>query len=178
MADYVKEEIISKRRKALSMITYMILSVFAIIFGIVGAVNLMGIMDQSGLNLYALISFVVFGGGAVLMWFGKDYLRVEYEYSFTNGVVDIAQVINNRRRKELITFKTREVEIVAPIDDPKLRNFESRQNIKKVKAVLNADSRIYFACFRKNEQQYLLYFEPSEEFLKFMRIYNERNITI
>lgn len=177
MADNVKEEIVVKRRRSLSMLLYVIIWFTMIISAFFGSCSLMGIMSN-GFNLNALIWFVVFGGGAVLMWFGKDYLRVEYEYSFTNGVVDVAQVINNRRRKELASFRTREVEIVAPIDDPKLHNFESRPNLKKIKAVLNADSAIYFACFRKNEVQYLLYFEPSKEFLQLMRIYNDRNVII
>lgn len=174
----VKEEIITKRGKALAMFLYVIMLLSAVFFGLIGATSLMGVVTQNGFSLEALISLVIFGGGAALMWFGKDYLKVEYEYSFTNGVVDIAQVINNRRRKELISFKTREVELVAPIDDPKLHNIEQRPGIKKVKAVLNADSRIYFAVFRKNEQQYLVYFEPSEEFLKYMRMYNDRNVII
>lgn len=178
MADYVKEEIVTKHKKVLSMILYIILSFSAVVFGLIGSVFLMAVIGPTGINIGNIIQLIIFGGGAILMWFGKDYLKMEYEYSFTNGVVDIAQVINNRRRKELISFKTREVEIVAPIDDPKLRNFESRQNIKKIKAVINADSKIYFACFRKNEVQYLVYFEPSQEFLKFMRIYNERNVII
>ncbi len=178
MADNVREEIIVKRRKALTMIMYAIIWLTMLVSALIGSISLMGIMSPNGINLPSIISLVIFGGGAVLMWFGKDYLRVEYEYSFTNGVVDIAQVINNRRRKELVSFKTREVEIVAPIDDPKLRNFESRPNLKKIKAVLNADSAIYFACFRKNEVQYLLYFEPSKEFLQLMRMYNERNVII
>lgn len=179
MADNVREEIIFKRKKALSLIGYVILLLTAIVSGLIGAICLMGIMTpQGGFSLAMLIQFVIFGGGAVLMWFGKDYLRIEYEYSFTNGVVDVAQVINNRRRKELISFKTKEVEMVASIDDPKLRNFEQRPNIKKIKAVLNADSEIFYAVFRKNEIQYLLYFEPSREFLKLMRMYNERNVMI
>jgi hypothetical protein len=179
MADNVREEIIFKRKKAFSLIAYVVLTLTAILAGLIGAINLMGIMTpQAGFNLPALIAFVIFGGSAVLMWFGKDYLRVEYEYSFTNGVVDIAQVINNRRRKELVSFKTKEAEMVASIEDPKLLNFEKREGIKKVKAVLNPDSRIYYAVFRKNEVQYLLYFEPSPEFLKLMRMYNERNVVL
>ena len=174
----VKEEIIVKRKKVLDMILYVVFLLSAIVFGLVGAVSLMQVVSPNGFNLVALGGLVVFGGGAALMWFGKDYLRVEYEYSFTNGIVDISQVLNNRRRKELITIKTREVELVAPIDDPRLYNIEKRQGIKKVKAVLNADSRIYFAVFRKNEQQYLVYFEPSEEFVRYMRMYNDRNVVI
>ncbi len=174
----VKEEIVIKRKKALDMILYVVLLLSSIFFGLIGAMNLMAIMGAGGFNISALLGLVIFGGGAALMWFGKDYLRVEYEYSFTNGIVDISQVLNNSRRKELVSIKTREVELVAPIDDPRLFNIEKRQGIKKVKAVLNADSRIYFAVFRKNEQQYLVYFEPSEEFLRYMRMYNERNVVI
>jgi hypothetical protein len=180
MADNVKEEIVIKRRQALTMLMYVIIWITMLVSALIGSIMLMSILNPStgGINWGGVIGLVVFGGGAVLMWVGKDYLRVEYEYSFTNGVVDIAQVINNRRRKELVSFKTREVEYVAPIDDPKLHNFESRPNLKKIKAVLNADSDIYFASFRKNEVQYLLYFEPSKEFLQFMRIYNDRNVII
>lgn len=178
MADNVREEIVFKHKKAFSMFAYVIIIFTAVISGLIGSVMLMGVIGQNGFSLPNLIGLVIFGGGAVLMWFGKDYLKVEYEYSFTNGVVDIAQVVNNRRRKELVSFKTKEAEMVASIEDPKLRNFESRQNIKKVKAVLNSDSEIYYAVFRKNEVQYLLYFEPSKEFLKLMHMYNERNVVV
>lgn len=176
MADNVKEEIVYRRKNALNMIIYVFTMFSAVIFAIVAAFALNVVFSQPSVE--GAIFLVVIGGGAVLMWFGKDYLRIEYEYSFTNGVVDIAKVINNRRRKELVSFKTREVELVANIDDPKLIGIRSRPNLKKINAILNGDSGIYFASFRKNEVQYLLYFEPSQEFLKMMRIYNERNVII
>lgn len=174
----VKEEIVFKHKKTLSMLAYVVLAISAVIFGLIGAISLMGIVGANGINFGSIIYLVIFGGGAVLMWFGKDYMKLEYEYSFTNGVVDVAQVLNNRRRKELVSFRTKEAELVAPIEDPKLHNIEARPGIKKIKAVLNADSEIYFACFRKNEVQYLLYFEPSKDFLQYMRMYNDRNVII
>jgi hypothetical protein len=176
MADNVKEEIIFRHKNALNMILYGFSMVSAVILGIIAAIQLNVMLYN--LSIPSVIAFVVIGGSAVLMWFGKDNLRVEYEYSFTNGVVDIAKVINNRRRRELISFKTREVELVASVDDPKLNGIKSRPNLKKISAVLNGDSAVYFASFRKNEVQYLVYFEPSADFLKMMRIYNERNVII
>jgi hypothetical protein len=151
--------------------------IWALLLGLMAAISLNALLS-SGLSIANIIFFVFLAGSALLLWFGKDYLRVEYEYSFTNGVVDIAQVINNRRRKELASFKTKDAEIVAPIDDPKLRGIEARPNIKKIKAVLNSDNAIYFACFRQNERQCILFFEPSNEFLRLMRIYNERSIIL
>jgi len=177
MADNVREETIKKRRNVLNMILYVLAIIWALLFGLMAAICLNALFSND-LSLANIVLFVILAGSALLLWFGKDYLRVEYEYSFTNGVVDIAQVINNRRRKELASFRTKDAEIVAPIDDPKLRGIESRPNLKKIKAVLNGDSAIYFACFRQNERACLLFFEPSNEFLKLMRIYNDRNIIL
>jgi hypothetical protein len=176
MADNVKEEIVVRHKNALNMIVYVFAIISAVVFAVFAMIELNIVMQY--LDVPDIILFVVVAGVAVLMWFGKDSLRVEYEYSFTNGIVDIAKVVNNRRRKELISFKTREVELVASIDDPKLHNIRARPGIKKVNAVLNSDSAIYFASFRKNDMQYLVYFEPSKEFLQMMRIYNERNVIL
>jgi hypothetical protein len=180
MADNVREEIIVKRRNVLNTIVYAFAMISALFFAFLAAIymNILFSSSQSNQLIPNIVIFVFLAGSALLLWLGKDYLRVEYEYSFTNGVVDIAQVINNRKRKELVSFKTKEAELVAGIEDPKLRNIESRPNIKKIKAVLNGDSEIYFACFRKNERQYILYFEPSKEFLKLMRMYNDRSVIL
>lgn len=176
MADHVKEEIVARRNKAFPMFVYVLLTIVAVISAIIGAFYLMALF--SGFTIANLLAFVFFGGGAWLMWWGKDFLRVEYEYSFTNGVVDVAQVINNRRRKDVISFRMRETDLVAPMDDPRFEPLSKRQDVTKLRAFLNVGAPLYFATFKKNEKTYLLYFEPSEELLKLMRMYNERNVTL
>lgn len=175
MADHFKEEIVTKKKKGLSMLIYIVMWISMLFSALVASVQLMAIMNGS-FSVPGIIVFLIFGGGAVLGWWGKDYLRVEYEYTFTNGVVDIAQVINNRRRKEALSFKMKDVEIVASIDNAKLHNYEQKQNIKKIKAVVNVDTDVYFIFTKKNDQYYLIYMEPSAEFLKLMRMYNDRNV--
>ena len=177
MADHFKEEIVVKKKKILSTLIYIVMWMSMLFSALVASIYLMQ-LTSGRFTLDVIIPFVIFGGGAWLGWWGKDFLRVEYEYTFTNGVVDIAQVINNRRRKEALSFKMKDVEIVASIDNPKLHNYEQKQNIKKIKAVVNADSPIYFVFVKKNDQYCLIYFEPSADFLKLMRIYNDRNVFI
>lgn len=47
-------------------------------------------------------------------WYGAWYLitstKVEYEYSVTNGEIDVDQIIAQRRRKRLVTVNCKEVE--------------------------------------------------------------------
>ncbi len=176
MADHVKEEIVTPRQKVVPMIGYVVFTIFAFISAIVAATYLMAVM--SSFNLMNVLMVVIFGGGAWMMWWGKDMLRVEYEYSFTNGVVDVSQVINNRRRKDVVSFRTREADLVAPADDPRLAELRKRKDVKIIRAYLNPGARLYFAQFRKGDSTVVLLFEPSEEFLKLMRIYNERNVVL
>ncbi len=168
-----KEEIVVKKHKGLYNLLYVLLWFTLLVCAIIAATNLMGLMSGN-LSLPTIITTLVFGGAAWLGWWGKDLLRVEYEYSLTNGIMDIAQVINNRRRKEALSFRMRDVEILAPIDDPKLQGYEQRPGIKKIKAVLNADSTVYFLFVKKDEQHYLVYMEPSEEMVQLMRRMRDR----
>lgn len=170
-----KEEIITKKRKGMYTLLYILMWFTLLVCALIAATYLMGLMSGR-ISVQTVIMAVVFGGAAWLGWWGKDFLRVEYEYSLTNGVLDIAQVINNRRRKEALSFRMRDVEILAPIDDPKLQAYEQRAGVKKVRAVLNSDSAIYFLFVKKNEQHYLVYMEPSEEMVRLMRQMRERYI--
>ena len=46
---------------------------------------------------------------AVLLFLRRDRLKTEYEYTFTNGQLDFAQVYNNKKRKNLGTMNLRNV---------------------------------------------------------------------
>lgn len=49
------------------------------------------------------------GGIAVLLFLRRDRIRTEYEYTFTNGQMDFAQVFNNKKRKNLGTMNLKNV---------------------------------------------------------------------
>lgn len=171
-----KEEIIIKKRKGLYTLLYLLMWFTLLVSALIAATSLMGMMSGN-FSVQYIVTTVVFGGAAWLGWWAKDFLRVEYEYSLTNGIMDISQVINNRRRKEALSFRMRDVEIIAPLDDPKLHSYEQRPNVKKIKAVLNSENPVYFLFVKKNEQYYLVYMEPSEELVHLMRQMRDRYIS-
>ena len=50
-------------------------------------------------SIYGLIEALVTAGVAVLLFLRRDRLRTEYEYTFTNGDLDFAQVSTTRSAK-------------------------------------------------------------------------------
>ena len=70
-------------------------------------------------------------------WYGfyvlKNNQRIEYDYTFTNGVLDIAKIINNSKRKRLLSMNVKDFEVVAPISD---EGFQRMLNHKRYSETL------------------------------------------
>ena len=59
-----------------------------------------------------LVMAVVFG-----TWLGLSFLRVEYEYAFTDGELDIDVIYNRSRRKRVFNARVNDFEIMAHVED-------------------------------------------------------------
>lgn len=67
---------------------------------------------------YAFISWAILAFAVVYAWkFGKK-LNVEYEYTFTNGDLDIDKVIAKEDRKHRYSVKCEDMEFFEPYDNP------------------------------------------------------------
>lgn len=55
-------------------------------------------------------------------WYLIGSFNVEYEYSITNGEIDIDKIINRRKRKKLITADCKDIEIMAKVSSKNLTN--------------------------------------------------------
>ncbi|MBO5930355.1 MAG: hypothetical protein J6Q27_03560 [Clostridia bacterium] len=98
---------------------------------------------------------------------------LEYEYIFTNGVLDIDVIKGRATRKQLISVSCRKIEYMGPVTGVK-----PSQN-----AVVNAmydESRPgkYVITFSNGGQKTDLYLQPPEKLLLNMQKYNPRNIHI
>ena len=174
MTDHFHEEIVVRRKRGLYNLLYFVLALTAIVLALLAATSLMYIMNTFDFNLVNIIQLLISGGLAVLLWINKDKMRLEYEYSFTNGLVEIAQVMNNSRRKELVSFKMREVESFGTGDDPRLQDYLARKDAKRIIAVLNRHAPLCYVFTKKNERNYLVVMEPKPELAQLMQTYYER----
>jgi len=178
--DVFHEEIIVRKNKGFSNAIYAFLNVFMYITGFLGAMSLFNILQSVGntqMLISTVISLVGFGGVAAGIYFYKDTLKTDYEYSYTNGILDIAKVINNKKRKELVSIDTKkELEILAPIMTNGFDRYQSMSNIKKVSAWLNRDMKKHFAIVRKDSERIMLIFEPRDTFVQVVKKHNPSKV--
>jgi len=123
--------------------------------------------------MIALPTLATFGPfvalGAIFgAWFAMSYLKVEYEYSFTAGELDIDAIYNRSRRKRLFSARVNDFEIMAHVDD-KMHNsaFQGAQVQRDFSSgVTNKDTYAFLLNYQNKRTKIII--EPNEVMLKAM----------
>ena len=176
--------IIVRKKKGLFSLLYFFASVFMIIFALVGVIGLYNILPQSqegsgfSINWGSAIIFLVCGGIAFLLYWQRGSLKIDYDISFTNGLVELARVANNIKRKELGRFYMKEVEIAELTTSSNYNRYTSMKNIKKIDVTLNKDVKKFFLVVRIKEAAHLVIMEYNKELVALMKQYNHRNVKV
>lgn len=97
------------------------------------------------------------------------HFNVEYEYILTNGDIDIDKIIAKRKRKRVLSFSTKEFEIVAPY-----KQGENYTNVLDL-GTRNYENA-YYAVFSKDGQKKTLVFNPPQKMIEAMRTYSPRTV--
>lgn len=176
MDDFL-EQVARRRRQGLYTLLYFVIWVFIVIFGLMAVINLSSFigMDENGglkLNFMGLIVAVVSGGLTFLLWRRADYCRLEYDYSFTNGTLDISQVLNNKRRRYLTALEIKEVVRCGPAQGQAFQKALSEPGVKKHNWFVNRDAKLYYFYFVKNNVKHLCVVELTDEMVAL--IHNKR----
>ena len=151
MDDFL-EQVARRRHQGVFTLMYVLMWVVIVISGFSALMYLMNIMgvDAEGnfqFNFIALIFAVVFGGIAFLLWRRADYCKMEYDYSFTNGTLDVSRVLNNKRRRYLTALDMKDVVRCGPAKGPAFVKTLNEPNIKKHNWFLNRDANLYSFYF-------------------------------
>ena len=169
MMDQFLEEVVTKRNKASQSIAYIMAWVVLILTGATAFLyftSITTVLTQSGFGMefvLTLVQLVIFGGLAVLIFIYKDRLKMEYEYTFTNGQMDFAQVFNNKKRKNLGTMNVRNVEACGLVSSGSFNRYINMQGIKRTNWFLNREAELLYFFFQKDNQKRIIIIEPSEE---------------
>jgi len=176
--DHFREESVSRYRTGLSSVLYILGWLLMILFGIIAVFGASGLLGMRRI-VYNAVLLIVGGGLAYGAYVFKNNQRIEYDYTFTNGTFDIAKVINNAKRKKILSVNVREIDQLAHTSDPGFQRALSNPSIKKkYNCFLNRGGGLYYAIIVQEGQKALLVFEPSEEMLKLFRTYNPHNVHI
>lgn len=173
--DHFLEEVVVKRNRTMQSIAHAFANIIMVISAILGVMYLQLIFMQ--FNVVVLIITLFFLGIAVLLFLFRDRLKTEYEYTFTNGDLDFAQVYNNQKRKSLGTMRVKNVESFGPVDSEGFRKLINMPGIKRKNWFLNRDANLYFFYYQKeNSEKHMIVFEPSEELVDYIRKYLPRGV--
>ncbi len=167
--DHFLEEVVIKRRKGLQDAMYYLSTVTMILAAVIGFSMVTSILYN--FNVFGLIMALLLCGSAVLLYLRKDRLRTEYEYTFTNGDMDFAQVYNNQKRKNLGTMRVKNVEAFGPVDSEGFRKLVNMPGLKRKNWFLNRDAKLYYFYYQKESNKTMIIIEPSDEMVDIIRKY-------
>lgn len=114
----------------------------------------------------------------VMMWWGIYLLyskkNLEFEYTVTNGDVDIDMIIAKRNRKRLTSFTAKDIELMAPVSQLGKEHFD-----KEIDASAH-DERydVYFINANIKGVKTKILVNPSRKMLDILKTYRPQNIII
>ena len=170
--DHFMEEVVVKRNNTLNKIVYYF-SWVVIIVGALFAAMMLGTLT-SNFHWMTIVFIVVTGGIAAYTYFFHDRILTEYEYTFTNGALDFAEVYNNKKRKSLGSLNVRNVESFGKVTHPSFQRYLNMPGVKRMNWFLNRDAELYYFYFTKDSDKKMIILEPSEQLVEYIRQYLPR----
>jgi len=174
--DFFHEESINKAGSGTRGALYYTFYGGMIIFGIVALQSFFALIGGN-INVISIVITLIFAAAAYGMYVLRNNQSIEYDYTFTNGILDIARVINNSKRKKLLSTDIREFEIIASTSDEGFERMLSHKGIfKRYNYFLNKGKGLYYGIFIHEGQKCMLVFEPSEKLLGIFKKFNPRGV--
>ena len=176
--DHFLEEVVVKHHNAANKLLYYISWLVLIISGLAAAwgINIVMYSFAQGFDIISLLFTLISAGIAVCTFLFHDRLLTEYEYTFTNGALDFAEVYNNKKRKSLGSLNVRTVDAFGKVSSGSFRRYLKMPNVKRMNWFLNRDAELYYFFFSKDNNKKMIIFEPSEEMVGFVKQYIPRGV--
>lgn len=167
-------ELLVKKKRTATDIILVFLSVFVGVT-VVGFIGVFGMaLPYMGGIIALIIAAIVYG-----IYMLATSINLEYEYIFTNGAVDIDKIINLRKRKRMVSFDIREIELFSTGKNPEYQKYLQNRDIKKFYACHDRKSEdVYFVIFTMNSIRSMLLFNPNEKMVKEFEKMNPQKVQV
>jgi hypothetical protein len=166
--DLFHEEVVLKKNQGLQNLLYALAMVVMVLSGLYALIMinpLIFIITQEGFSVNMLLDIIIFimsVAACVLIFIYRDRIKTEYEYTFTNGILDFAKVFNNRKRKNLGSMNVRNVEACGLVSSGSFKRYSQMQGVKITNWFLNRDANLFYFYFVKDNQKNMIVIEPSD----------------
>ncbi len=177
MQDHFMEEVVIKQKNMLNRLLYLLSWVIIILSGLSAMFMFSSVtstLSRGAFDWVSLALLVLCGGICAYTYFFHDKILTEYEYTFTNGALDFAEVYNNKKRKSLGSLDVRKVEAFGKVNSDSFRRYMGMPGIKRMNWFLNREAELYYFYFTKEQDKKMIVLEPSEEMVEMIRVYLPR----
>lgn len=169
-AEQLVKKQLTKSDKTRNMIA-LVIGIGLTLFFIVTSILTIG---SGGLFAFLGIILAVFSG--IMTYINQRNNKIEYEYTFTNGDIDIDKIIAQSKRKEMISTQISKFTAFGKYD---LSVPEETDDMTVVYATDNIESHEYYADFQHEEYgNTRLIFCPNEKMLNNINIFLPRKLKL
>lgn len=155
------EESVHRKITALSRVFYLFLiflSFLAMVLAFAGYLIMWPLTLMLGLGAFIVSKLLV----------------VDYDYTATNGHIDIDRIRNKERNKRMASVPLEHILLLAPADHPEAKAYSA---VKGKDYTARDDSMtVYVLVYSVSEGKRALYFNPSENFVNSVKRYKPRNV--
>lgn len=164
--DIFMEKIVQKRKDAKD---------YLIIVGVIIATIFLMLLV---LNFIPGMAFFFLIGLGYIAYLLITTRNIEYEYAVTNGDLDIDKIIAQRKRKRIFSANCKNFEIVAKLKSSHFSNhYKNFKNQMNCATSLDSEN-VYFIALNYNNEQTVVYFEPTEKMLKNFKTFIPRKVFV
>ena len=162
--DMFIEKIVRRRKSGLDML-------------IIALIALITLVASFLLTIYIpQFSLLLIAGIIYIAYIFISRRNVEYEYAVTNGDLDIDIIINQKKRKRMLSANCKEFEVVARVNSPQYTNeIKTCKNIKDFSSH-NKEAEVWFISMRKEGQHTVILFEPLAQMIDNFAIFIPRKV--
>lgn len=166
--DMFHEEVVIKRGQGVQNLMYALANVLMFLCGgyaLVMLNPLIALATQGGISsgmVLEIILFLASVAAAVVLFLYRDRIKTEYEYTFTNGVIDFAKVFNNKKRQTLGSMNVKNVEACGYVSSGSFTRYSKMPGVKMVNWFLNREANLFYFYFVKENSKKMIIIEPSE----------------
>lgn len=173
--DVFLEYLMKKKQTGLDVLKQLGLILAAIVFSYV----VMVVFQMLG-SFFASYTLLAVAGVFYGTWILLRNYKLEYEYIFTNGDLDIDVIKAQKTRKRLVSLQCKKIELMASDKNMTYkRDFESDSISKKFNAVFDsALGSVYHVLFTYDGERMLLTFQPPAKLLDAMKKMNPRCVFV
>ena len=145
---------------------------------VTGTDNLIKFAAIAGVVLCLLVGFVLFNGVIILLGVIGGFftvtllprLSVVYEYIFCDGQLDFDKIMAGEKRKHIYRLDFDQVLLMAPANSHALDSYKNNPNARKKDfSSLEKDRKVYCIVQSEGDIQTLVYFEPNEKMISYIK---------